>query len=124
MRGVSAFQHLADEATCLTGGLRIRREVAVLLHDSAIPGSRGFHTCRGVMNQMSDTKATSSATVAAGWEVHRRGPRLVVPEPRVAAAVDRARAQLQLAHDGRAVRRDGHRTAVETYEVLFDTAPA
>lgn len=49
-------------------------------------------------------------TVAAGWEVHRRGPRLVVPDQRVEAAVERARAQLQLAHDGRAVRRDGHRS--------------
>ncbi len=49
-------------------------------------------------------------TVAAGWEVHRRGPRLVVPEQRVEAAVARARAQLQLAHDGASVRRDGHRS--------------
>lgn len=52
-----------------------------------------------------------AATVAAGWEVHRRGPRVVVPEQRVEAAVSRARAQLQLAHDGAAVRRDGHRAA-------------
>jgi hypothetical protein len=52
-----------------------------------------------------------AATVAAGWEVHRRGPRMVVPEQRVQVAVDRARAQLQLAHDGASVRRDGHRAA-------------
>jgi len=50
-----------------------------------------------------------AASVASGWEVHRRGPRFEIPEVRLAAAVERARAQLQLAHDGRAVRRDGHR---------------
>ncbi|HEX2577385.1 MAG TPA: hypothetical protein VHK88_13605, partial [Aquihabitans sp.] len=44
-----------------------------------------------------------AATVAAGWDVHRRGPRLEVPERRLAVAVARARAQLQLAHDGIAV---------------------
>ena len=47
------------------------------------------------------------ATVASGWEVHRRGPRIEVPEPRLAGAVEQARAQIQLAHDGAAVRRDG-----------------
>ncbi len=52
-----------------------------------------------------------AATVVAGWEVHRRGPRLVVPDRRVGDAVDRARAHLELAHDGVSVRRDGHRAA-------------
>ena len=47
-------------------------------------------------------------TVASGWEVHRRGPRLDLPEPRLAQALVRARTHLPLAFDGRAVRRDGH----------------
>lgn len=52
-----------------------------------------------------------AATVASGWEVHGRGPRFEIPEHRLAAAVARARAQIYLAHDGMAVRRDGHRMA-------------
>lgn len=48
-----------------------------------------------------------AATVASGWEIHRRGTRISLPERRVQAAVDRARAHLHLAHDGSAVRRDG-----------------
>jgi hypothetical protein len=50
-----------------------------------------------------------AASVASGWEVHRRGPRLEVPERRITVGVERARAQVQLAHDGTNVRRDGHR---------------
>ena len=50
-----------------------------------------------------------SATVASGWDVHRRGPRFEIPERRLAVAVERARAQIHLSHDGEAVRRDGHR---------------
>jgi hypothetical protein len=46
-------------------------------------------------------------TVAAGWEIHRRGPRFEIPERRIQQAVARARTQVLLAHDGRAVRRDG-----------------
>jgi hypothetical protein len=49
-------------------------------------------------------------TVASGWEVHRRGPRVEVPDHHLAAAFDHARAHVQLAHDGQAVRRDGHRS--------------
>jgi hypothetical protein len=48
-------------------------------------------------------------TVASGWEIHRRGPRIEVPDHHLAGAVERARAHVQLAHDGEAVRRDGHR---------------
>lgn len=51
--------------------------------------------------------APEAATVASGWDLHRRSPRIEVPEHRVRVALDRARAQLQLAHDGAAVRRDG-----------------
>lgn len=51
--------------------------------------------------------APEAATVASGWELHRRSPRIEVPEHRVRVALDRARAQLQLAHDGAVVRRDG-----------------
>lgn len=51
-----------------------------------------------------------AATVAAGWEVHRRQPRVEVPDLRVAEAFERARAQVLLAHDGQAARRDGHRS--------------
>jgi hypothetical protein len=47
--------------------------------------------------------------VAAGWEIHRRGPRFELPDRRLGALVERARASLQLAHDGTAVRRDGRR---------------
>lgn len=50
-----------------------------------------------------------AATVASGWDVHRRGPRFEIPEHRLSLAVERSRAQLHLAHDGEAVRRDGHR---------------
>lgn len=50
-----------------------------------------------------------AATVASGWEVHRRGPRIETPEYRVTVGLARARAHIQLAHDGDAVRRDGHR---------------
>lgn len=48
-----------------------------------------------------------AATVAAGWEIHRRGPRLELPERRLQTALARARTHLLLAHDGTAVRRDG-----------------
>lgn len=51
-----------------------------------------------------------AATVASGWDVHRRGPRFEIPESRLADAVARARTHLHLAHDGAVVRRDGHRT--------------
>lgn len=51
--------------------------------------------------------APEAATVASGWGLHRRSPRIEVPEHRARVALDRARAQLQLAHDGVAVRRDG-----------------
>jgi hypothetical protein len=50
-----------------------------------------------------------AAPVAAGWELHRRGPRFELPDRRLGALVERARAQIQLAHDGGAVRRDGRR---------------
>ncbi len=50
-----------------------------------------------------------AATVASGWEIHRRGPRFEIPERRLQVAVERARTQLLLAHDGEAVRRDGRR---------------
>lgn len=46
-------------------------------------------------------------TVAAGWEIHRRGPRFELPEQRLQVAVERARTQVLLAHDGETVRRDG-----------------
>ena len=52
----------------------------------------------------------NATDVASGWEVHRRGPRFEIPEVHLAAAVERARAQIQLAHDGVSVRRDGHRS--------------
>lgn len=52
-----------------------------------------------------------SARVASGWDGHRRGPRFEIPERRLAVAVERARAQIHLAYDGGAVRRDGHRMA-------------
>ena len=52
-----------------------------------------------------------AATVASGWEVHRRGPRVEVPDHHLAAAFEHARSHVQLAHDGQAVRRDGHRSA-------------
>ncbi len=45
--------------------------------------------------------------VAAGWEIHRRGPRFELPGRRLQQAVERARTQVLLAHDGEAVRRDG-----------------
>ncbi|HWJ62984.1 MAG TPA: hypothetical protein VNS19_13530 [Acidimicrobiales bacterium] len=48
-----------------------------------------------------------SEAVAAGWEIHRRGPRFEIPERRLHVAVERARTQVLLAHDGQAVRRDG-----------------
>jgi hypothetical protein len=51
--------------------------------------------------------APDAETVAAGWEIHRRGPRFEIPERRIALAVERARTQVLLAHDGQAVRRDG-----------------
>jgi len=50
-----------------------------------------------------------AASVAAGWDVHRREPRLEIPDTRLGLAVERARAQIQLAHDGEVVRRDGQR---------------
>ncbi len=50
-----------------------------------------------------------AATVASGWEIHRRGPRFEIPERRLQVAVERSRTQLPLAHDGEAVRRDGRR---------------
>ena len=48
-----------------------------------------------------------AATVASGWEVHRRGPRLEVPDQHLTSALAHARGHLNLAHDGEAVRRDG-----------------
>lgn len=51
--------------------------------------------------------APDAETVSGGWEIHRRGPRFEIPERRIAMAVERARTQVLLAHDGQAVRRDG-----------------
>lgn len=51
-----------------------------------------------------------SATVASGWEIHRRGPRFELPDQRLTTALARARAAINLAHDGELVRRDGHRS--------------
>lgn len=51
-----------------------------------------------------------SATVASGWELHRRGPRFEFPDQRLTTALARARAAINLAHDGALVRRDGHRS--------------
>lgn len=51
-----------------------------------------------------------AATVASGWEVHRRGLRLDLPDRRAAEAFARARSQVLLAHDGAVVRRDGRRS--------------
>jgi hypothetical protein len=50
-----------------------------------------------------------AATVAAGWEVHRRTPRFEVPDRRMAEGLARARTEVLLAHDGTTVRRDGDR---------------
>ena len=52
-----------------------------------------------------------AGTVASGWEVHERGPRFAIPERKLQVAVERARTQVLLAHDGEAVRRDGDRAA-------------
>lgn len=52
-----------------------------------------------------------AASVASGWQTHDRGPRLEVPDQHLSAALARARAHVLLAHDGEAVRRDGHRSA-------------
>lgn len=49
-----------------------------------------------------------AATVASGWEVHRRVPRLEIPEDRFDRSVSVAQAHLHLAHDGEAMSRDGH----------------
>lgn len=51
-----------------------------------------------------------AATVASGWSAHRRGMRIDVPEKRIVEGFESARAQIQLAHDGETVRRDGHRS--------------
>ncbi len=51
-----------------------------------------------------------AATVASGWDIHRRGPRFEIPDHRLSASVTRAQTQVHLAHDGVAVRRDGHRS--------------
>jgi len=51
-----------------------------------------------------------AGTVASGWEVHQRGPRIELPEQRLQVAFGRARAAVQLAHDGASVRRDGARS--------------
>ena len=51
-----------------------------------------------------------SATVASGWEVHRRGPRFELPDQRLATALARARAAIHLSSDGERFRRDGHRS--------------
>lgn len=51
--------------------------------------------------------APDAETVSGGWEIHRRGPRFEIPERRIALAVERARTQVLLAHDGQIVRRDG-----------------
>ncbi len=67
-----------------------------------------------------------AATVASGWEVHGRGARFEVPDRRLGQGLDRARLSLGLAHDGSAVRRDGHRApdleagATETILGAFD----
>ncbi|MEZ5140628.1 MAG: hypothetical protein R2711_18180 [Acidimicrobiales bacterium] len=45
--------------------------------------------------------------VASGWDVQVRGPRVALPERRLADAFDRAARQVLLAHDGTAVHRDG-----------------
>lgn len=48
-----------------------------------------------------------AATVASGWDVHRRAPRFEIPEDRLQRAVRTAQAQIHLAHDGERVSRDG-----------------
>ena len=53
------------------------------------------------------TTIPDAAKVASGWDVHRRGPRIEVPDRRLSEAFTRTRAQVQLAHDGTVVRRDG-----------------
>ncbi|CAN5134688.1 hypothetical protein BH20ACT3_BH20ACT3_06860 [soil metagenome] len=53
----------------------------------------------------------AAVSVASGWELHRRGPRFEIPDAALNDAMVRARAQIQLAHSGDAVRRDGHRMA-------------
>lgn len=50
-----------------------------------------------------------AATVAAGWDVHRRGVRAELPEAGLDSAFERAHGHVQLASDGVVVRRDGHR---------------
>lgn len=49
-----------------------------------------------------------SATVASGWEMHRRGPRFEIPDQRLTTALARARTAIHLASDGEVMRRDGH----------------
>jgi len=49
-----------------------------------------------------------ATTVASGWDLHRRGPRVEVPDRRLTDAFTRARTQVLLVHDGGVVRRDGH----------------
>ena len=56
------------------------------------------------------TGLPDAASVVSGWEVHRRGPRVEIPDRRLADALARARAHLNLAHDGAVVRRDGARS--------------
>lgn len=48
-----------------------------------------------------------AATVASGWEIHRRSPRFEIPEDRLQRSVITAQAQVHLAHDGERVSRDG-----------------
>lgn len=73
--------------------------------DGGEPGNAGGGASVGYPQVIPD-----AATVAAGWEVHRRGPRFEIPDQHVAAAVERARTHILLAHDGEAVRRDGQRS--------------
>lgn len=68
-------------------------------------GSRGAAGSVGYPAVLPDV-----ASVASGWDVHRRGTRLEVPDVRLSDAVARSRTHLLLAHDGHAVRRDGHRS--------------
>lgn len=48
-----------------------------------------------------------ASSVASGWELQRRGPRIALPERRLQDAFERAGRHVALAHDGEAVRRDG-----------------
>ena len=96
------------EASC-PDGLATMAMILPLTHTSTL---RAVIPVGDVSGDSLDHPAVvpDAATVASGWEVHRRGPRLEIPETRIAQAWERARAQIHLAHDGEAVRRDGHRS--------------